>query len=97
MAEAGYFHRVLPYDAGRAERDNPRLVGARALVEAGAVTLDGEAATVRHGDEVYRVRRRTDGSYTCSCPWWARHRGQRGPCKHALATTMVGAPVEVGA
>ncbi|TNH29944.1 SWIM zinc finger family protein [Micromonospora orduensis] len=97
LTEAGYFHRVLPYDAGRAERDNPRLVGARALVEAGAVTLDGEAATVRHGDEVYRVRRRTDGSYTCSCPWWARHRGQRGPCKHALATTMVGAAVEVGA
>jgi hypothetical protein len=97
VAQAAYFHRVLPYDAGRAERDNPRLVGARALVDTGAVELDGTAATVRNGDEIYRVRRLPDGDYTCSCPWWARHRGQRGPCKHALAVSMVDATVEIPA
>ena len=97
VAEGGYFHRVMPYDAGRAERDNPRLVGARVLVERGAVHREGEHATVRSGDEVYRVRRLPDGAYTCSCRWWGRHRGQRGPCKHALAVSMVAAPAEVGA
>ncbi|GIG88716.1 SWIM zinc finger family protein [Plantactinospora endophytica] len=98
VSRAAYFHRVLPYDAGRAERDNPRLVGARALVEAGAVELDATAATVRSGAEVYRVRSSPDGRYTCSCPWWVRHRGQRGPCRHALAVSMTaGAQPEVPA
>ncbi|MFB9854196.1 SWIM zinc finger family protein [Micromonospora andamanensis] len=89
VADAAYFHRVMPYDAGRAERDNPRLVGARALLDAGAVQPDGTAATVRSGDQVYRVRQLADGSLTCTCPWWAKHRGQRGPCRHALATRML--------
>ncbi|WP_229402362.1 SWIM zinc finger family protein [Micromonospora okii] len=93
VSEAAYFHRVMPYDAGRAERDNPRLVGARALLEAGAVDTDAAGATVRSGDEVYRVRRLPDDRYTCTCPWWAKHRGRRGPCKHALATRMAAAGV----
>ncbi|MFY1694342.1 MULTISPECIES: SWIM zinc finger family protein [unclassified Solwaraspora] len=97
VARAGYFHRVLPYDPGRTERDNPRLAGARALVETGAVTVDDAGATVHHGDEVYRVRRLPEGGHTCTCVWWARHRGGRGPCKHVLATTMVTAPVEATA
>jgi hypothetical protein len=89
VADGAYFHRCLPYDAGRAERDNPRLTGARALLAAGAVTHDGDgAATIRSGPEVYRVRRLPDGAYTCTCDWWVRHRGQRGPCKHALAVSM---------
>lgn len=89
VAEGAYFHRAMPYDAGRAERDNPRLVGARTLVEQGAVRRDEEHATVRSGDEDYRVRRLPDGSFTCTCHWWAKHRGQRGPCKHALAVAMM--------
>ncbi|MER5334620.1 SWIM zinc finger family protein [Micromonospora sp. NPDC002717] len=89
VSEAAYFHRVMPYDAGRAERDNPRLVGARALLDAGAVEWDGTSATIRSGDQVYRVRRLPDGGFTCTCPWWAKHRGQRGPCRHALATRML--------
>ena len=89
VAEAAYFHRVMPYDAGRAERDNPRLVGARALLDAGAVEPDGTSATVRSGDHVYQVRQLPDGGLTCTCPWWAKHRGQRGPCRHALATRML--------
>jgi len=89
VSEAAYFHRVMPYDAARAERDNPRLVGARALLDAEAVELDGTTATIRSGDQVYRVRQLPDGNFTCTCPWWAKHRGQRGPCRHALATRML--------
>ncbi|WP_460917139.1 SWIM zinc finger family protein [Plantactinospora veratri] len=43
------------------------------------------------------MRSHPGGRYTCSCPWWARHRGERGPCKHALAVSMVGARAEVPA
>ncbi|MFC8869784.1 SWIM zinc finger family protein [Streptomyces sp. NPDC057148] len=26
---------------------------------------------------------------SCTCPWWAKYRGGRGPCKHMLAARMV--------
>ncbi|MBM2620275.1 SWIM zinc finger family protein [Actinoplanes sp. LDG1-06] len=82
VAEAGYFHRTLPYTVEGAAKMNPRLVAARALAESGAANADG---VVRSGDQTYHVR---DGE-ACTCPWWAKHRGQRGPCKHALAVRMV--------
>jgi hypothetical protein len=88
VAEAGYFHRVLPYDAVAAERMNPRLIGARALVEAGGVVVDGDLATVRSGADSYQVRSTGDVA-SCTCPWWAKYRGGRGPCKHALAVRLV--------
>lgn len=87
-AEAAYFHRELPYDAERVERHNPRLRSARSLVAAGAVALDGAIGTVTAEDgHVHRVRDEA-GVLTCSCLWWAKYRGGRGPCKHALAVRM---------
>ncbi|WP_344282643.1 SWIM zinc finger family protein [Streptomyces hebeiensis] len=86
-AEAAYFHRELPYDTGRAERDNPRLRAARALVDAGAVRLDGETAIVTVEDHSHRVRS-AEGRLTCTCRWWAEYRGGRGPCRHALAVRI---------
>ncbi|GAA3927129.1 SWIM zinc finger domain-containing protein [Streptomyces gulbargensis] len=87
VADAAYFHRELPYDADRAERHNPRLVAARELVAGGAVTLDGDLATVLSGERRYWVRQ-ADGALSCTCRWWTDHRGRRGPCKHALAVRM---------
>ncbi|MEU6377317.1 SWIM zinc finger family protein [Streptomyces sp. NPDC046909] len=97
-AEAAYFHRELPYDAERVERHNPRLRSARALVAAGAVAGHASGGTVTAEDgHVHRVRDEA-GVLSCSCLWWARYRGGRGPCKHALAVRMVrrGAAVEQG-
>ncbi|MEV4611239.1 SWIM zinc finger family protein [Kitasatospora sp. NPDC049258] len=93
-AEAAYFHRRLPFDAGRAEAHNPRLKAARALLAAGAVRLDqdGPLATVTVDDHVQRVRRGADGSLSCTCLWWAKYRGGRGPCKHALAVRLAADP-----
>jgi hypothetical protein len=89
VAEAAYFHRELPYDTGRAERHNPRLRAARALVEAGAVRLDDAGtATVAVDDHVHRVRS-AEGRLSCTCRWWAEYRGGRGPCSHALAVRIV--------
>ncbi|MBM9617263.1 SWIM zinc finger family protein [Streptomyces zhihengii] len=88
LADASWFHRELPYDARRAERHNPRLVAARALLAEGAVALDGPAtAQVASGERRYLVRE-SGGAMSCTCQWWADYRGRRGPCKHALATRM---------
>ncbi|GLW28369.1 SWIM zinc finger family protein [Actinoplanes regularis] len=88
VAEAGYFHRTLPYAAEAVERMNPRLAGARALITAGGVTLGDEVSLVVSGAETYHVR---NESQSCTCPWWAKYRGGRGPCKHVLAVRMAAA------
>lgn len=92
LADAAWFHRELPYDARRAERHNPRLVAARALLAEDAVTFDGPAtAQVVSGERRYLVRE-SGGALSCTCRWWADYRGRRGPCKHALATRMARRP-----
>jgi hypothetical protein len=94
LADAGFFHRELPYDLGLVERLQPRLRDARKLVAAGSVrvetaTDDGIVAWVASRDRVeYRVRIGPDGS-TCTCPWTGRHGESRGPCKHRLAVRLV--------
>jgi hypothetical protein len=84
-ADAAYFHRELPYDAERAAKQNPRLRAARDLLDAGAVSWDGDIATVRVEDHVQRVRSAADGVLSCTCLWFAKYQGGRGPCKHILA------------
>ncbi|MEU0276272.1 SWIM zinc finger family protein [Streptomyces sp. NPDC006307] len=90
VADAAYFHRELPYDADRAERHNPRLVAARALVASGSVELSGGdgPALVASGERRYQVRQSEGGALSCTCQWWVDYRGGRGPCKHALAVRM---------
>ena len=84
-ADAAYFHRELPYDAERAAKQNPRLRAARDLLDAGAVSWDGDIATVKVEDHVQRVRAAADGALSCTCLWYAKYQGGRGPCKHILA------------
>ena len=88
VAESSYFHRELPYDAERLATMHPRLRDATALVTAGAVRLDGQTAYVRSGDTEHVVRRSDDGD-RCTCPWYAKHKGARGPCKHVLAADLI--------
>ena len=76
------------------EKSQPRLQSATKLVSAGAVRVldrSGEQSAdieITSGDMTYFVRLRPDGD-RCTCPWFARHQGQRGPCKHVLAARMV--------
>lgn len=93
VAEGAYFHRVLPFAADRVERSEPRLRRARQLVADAAVTLDETAgpevvAWVRGRNAEYRVRLGASES-ACTCPWWGKHPGDRGPCAHMLAAQMV--------
>lgn len=90
LAEDGYFHRELPYDPAVLAAMHPRLRDARALLDAGSVTLTPEGALVVSNGAEYRVTRAADGTSRCTCPWWGRHRLGRGPCKHILAADLAG-------
>jgi SWIM zinc finger len=90
LAKNAFFHRELPYDRAVLEKMHPRLLGAQKLVEEGAVRIDGDSAYVRSGEIEYLVR-----GERCTCPWFARHRGERGPCKHVLAVQHVRREVRV--
>ncbi|MGW6128487.1 SWIM zinc finger family protein [Cellulomonas sp. NPDC055163] len=88
--DAAWFHRELPHDPARVDKDNPRLVGARRLVDDGAVSPAGDGWDVRRrtGDgPAYRVTRGADGD-RCTCPWYLRHGAGRGPCAHVLAVRI---------
>jgi hypothetical protein len=94
LASGTFFARRLPFDLDAAERLQPRLRDARRLVDAGAVRLLGDdRAAVRSGDLEYRVGL-ADGR--CTCPWWAKHAGARGPCKHVLAAELAAVEHPVG-
>lgn len=88
-----YFHRELPFNLEAIDADQPRLLGARKLVQQGRVTVVQHSAN-GHDVEVVGttakqfVRLRNDGD-RCTCVWFTRHQGQRGPCKHILAARMV--------
>ncbi|MEL7519470.1 MAG: SWIM zinc finger family protein [Pseudomonadota bacterium] len=92
---AHYFHRELPFDLGKVEQMQPRLLGARKLIEADKVRLvsgDNGSGTAIYEVEgtgtVHRVRLSESGE-ACTCPWFSKYQGQRGPCKHILAASMM--------
>ena len=82
-----FYHRDLPFDRSILEEMHPRLVDARELVRSGAVELDGDRAAVASGDTVHSVTVDTEGD-RCTCMWFGKHQGERGPCKHVLAVQL---------
>ena len=93
LAEQSFFHRELPFGPAL-EAMHPRLASARALIAAGCVVAGRGGALVRSGDTGHRVTF-AEPHDICTCPWWGKYRGTRGPCKHVLAARMAlvsGAP-----
>ena len=88
-----YFHRELPFDLDRIEAMQPRLKNARKLLEDGGIQVLGQPRADAHDvqvpgtDVAHHVRLRPGGD-RCSCPWFSKHQGERGPCKHILAARM---------
>jgi hypothetical protein len=89
-----YFHRELPFDLGQVEKLQPRLQGARKLLAEDRVEVltrlaDGGADVAVGGTNVtHHVRLRSDGD-RCTCPWFSKYQGKRGPCKHILAASIL--------
>ena len=90
VREKSFFHRELPDDPDRVLKDNPRLVGAKKLVE-DTEYIDDNIWHVKSGDTTYRVIYPTDENLEnakCTCTWYLKHQNSRGPCKHILAVKL---------
>lgn len=90
VTERAWFHRVLPWDPADRASKPARLRSAERLVEDEAVMVDanGLGAVVAGRGASYRVDLR-GGVPTCTCPWFARTGGARGPCSHVLAAASL--------
>ena len=90
VRDRAFFHRELPDDPDRVLKDNPRLVGAKKLVE-DTEYIDDNIWYVKSGDTTYRVIYPTDENLEnakCTCTWYLKHQNDRGPCKHILAVKL---------
>ncbi|HEY2588990.1 MAG TPA: SWIM zinc finger family protein [Tepidisphaeraceae bacterium] len=96
VTEGAYFHRELPFDIEAVESLQPRLKDARKLVAEGKVRItqkqgDGDAMTALvmvQGTEVEHMVRLLPEGDKCTCPWFSKHQGRRGACKHVLAARL---------
>jgi len=91
-----YFNRKLPFDLERVEELQPRLKSARKLLEEDRIRLlkrsedsddEIDLEVESQSDVVHLVRLRPAGD-RCSCIWFSKHQGARGPCKHVLAAQL---------
>lgn len=87
LHEERYFHRQLPYSESRLEKNYPRLAAARALLENAAVAPDGNRLRVTSETRDYWVNLAEEPA-RCTCYFWAKYKGSRGPCKHVLAARL---------
>ena len=90
VRDRAFFHRELPDDPDRVLKDNPRLVGAKKLVE-DTEYIEDNIWHVKSGDITYRVIYPTDENLEnakCTCTWYLKHQNGRGPCKHILAVKL---------
>lgn len=88
-----YYHRVLPFELDKIEKLQPRLINARKLLDENKVRITKNEdnrveAFVEGTDVTYFVRIGEDES-KCTCPWYAKHQNERGPCKHILAVQLM--------
>jgi hypothetical protein len=97
MTEGAYFHRELPFNLEAVESLQPRLKDARRLVAEAKVRItqrngagdDLFAVAMVHGTEVEHIVRLASSGDKCTCPWFSKHQGERGACKHILAARIM--------
>lgn len=86
-----YFYRRLPFKLSRILSLNPRLSGAEQLIlknkiqiikdSSGRITANVEGSK---GEQYFVAI--SANSAKCTCIWYSKHQGERGHCKHILAT-----------
>jgi SWIM zinc finger len=94
LTTSSYFHRELPFDLSLVEELHPRMKKARQLVEGGSIRISAQSAEDNYeafvkgskGDHYVQV---TPNGCRCTCDWFAKNLGARGPCSHILAAEMV--------
>lgn len=93
VASGRFFHRELPFQLDQIEALQPRLKEARKLLgekQLRILATPEECAwdvSVPGTGVEHHVRLRAGGD-RCTCQWYSKHQGERGPCKHILAARM---------
>lgn len=88
-----YYHRELPLKPSRTLALNPRLQGAKRIVDGQRIEIvqstDEFTEAQVTGSGVTHIVRVTQRRSTCTCVWYAKHQGERGPCKHILSLQIL--------
>lgn len=93
LDDNGFFYRKLPFKLSRIVGLNPRLKNAEKLIEDGKVeilhhTQERTEARVE-GTGVHHTVIIEDKKERCTCEWFSKYQGERGPCKHVLAVKKI--------
>lgn len=93
LDENEFFYRRLPFKLSRILGLNPRMKNAEKLIEDGKVeilnnTKERTEARVE-GTGVHHTVILEEDKERCTCEWFSKYQGERGPCKHVLAVKKV--------
>ena len=90
LDENHFFYRRLPFKLQRINSLNPRLRDAEKLLAEGQVAIvasdDHRTEAQVMGSGVTHTVVLDRQQARCTCTWFSKHQGERGPCKHILAT-----------
>lgn len=94
LDDNGFFYRRLPFKLQRIMKLNPRLENAHKLVEDGCVqllsqTADRVESLVAGSMGITYSVVLTPNRCRCTCQWAQENQGERGVCKHILATKIL--------
>ncbi|MGK6343619.1 SWIM zinc finger family protein [Chryseobacterium sp. DT-3] len=85
----GFFYRRLPFKLNRIAGLNPRMKNAEKLIAEGKVEILNKNAIRTEarveGTHVHHTVIIDDDKERCTCEWFSKYQGERGPCKHVLA------------
>lgn len=89
LDENEFFYRRLPFKLSRILGLNPRMKNAEKLIEGGKVEIlnkNKERTEARvQGTGVHHTVILENEKERCTCEWFSKYQGERGPCKHVLA------------
>jgi hypothetical protein len=89
LDENNFFYRRLPFKLSRIMSLNPRLKDAEKLLTEGKVHIlsrkDDRIEAQVEGSGVKHLVILKGGDAQCTCTWFSKNQGERGPCKHILA------------
>lgn len=89
LDEREFFYRRLPFKLSRIIGLNPRIKNAEKLIEDGKVEIlnnNKERTEARvKGTGVHHIVIIQEEKERCTCEWFSKYQGERGPCKHVLA------------
>lgn len=89
LDENEFFYRRLPFKLNRILELNPRMKNAEKLIEGGKVEIlnntKGRTEARVEGSGVHHTVILEEEKERCTCEWFSKYQGERGPCKHVLA------------